>query len=578
MARIYNDRNDNPLANLAQSYLDERFRNRQQRLTGDELRFGQDIKAQDTYQKAKRDEYGNYQGLETDADLYGRDTEIARNKAPGFFERILQKAEPAKSGVSSLETGKPLDQEEPLDQMTRRITMENRAKAAELGLPSYNPNASRAAPAMPAKLLGPGKFEVDPSQVKPGDVLQKNTIQGDQDVTRYARPVEPIRGEGMAIAASPEKPEVKQSLSPSPMMLKDIRGMITSGTNKDADPLISAMSLPPSLRKELGLEGFKGDIPRSILSEMIKRRSGSNAGIDDVAAGLLTKVRQEGYDPGMALKDYSDITGKPASRDILNAFLRQAGQGEVTARQQKGFGQQDKRSVQGALSKARSEFNTESRESIKALAAATALKSLASDPNGQGFQRAMQFMASRASGSVGAQSDRDVESFSGVTGWSSQLQQIMSNIRGKGFTPENKENFIRLATAFGNAERAKLEAMREDQVISTMAEIQDYGIPEDRVRQSLNIDNQLAAAMKGYEVPPKQIGTVNPDPRNKSDKRMSNEQMLKLESVTAQTLRKIDSMNANPSEKRKMRQKVYDKYKEKSGGVEYLRKDGSAVP
>lgn len=576
MARIYNDRNDNPLANLAQSYLDERFRRRQQQLTGDELRFGQDIKAQDTYQKPVRDKLGNYQGLETDSDLYGRDTEIARNKAPGFFERILQKAEPAQSSVSSLETGKPLDQEEPLDQMTRRITMENRAKAAELGLPNYNPNAPRTAPAMPAKLLGPGKFEVDPRQVKPGDVLQKNTIQGDQDVTRYARPIEPISGEGMVIAASPEKPEVKQSLEPSPMMLRDVRQMITSGTMKDADPLISAMSLPPSLRKELGLEGFNGDIPRSILSEMIKRRPGG-AGVDDTAAELLQKVRG-GYDVGQALMDYSQITGKPASKAILDAFMRQSGQNATDGRQTKGFGQQDKKTIQGSLSKARSEFNTESRESIKALAAATALKSLASDPNGQGFQRAMQFMASRASGSVGAQSDRDVESFSGVTGWSSQLQQALSNIRGRGFTPENKENFIRLATAFANAERAKLEAMREDQVTSTMAEVQDYGVPEDRIRQALNIDNQLAAAMKGYEVPPKKIGTTNPDPRNKSDKGISNEEMLKLEAIVTQKLRQIDSMDKNASEKRALKQKVYDLYKKKSGGVEYLRKDGSAVP
>lgn len=578
MARIYNDRNDNPLANLAQSYLDERFRRRQQQLTGDELRFGQDIKAQDTYQKPVRDKLGNYQGLETDSDLYGRDTEIARNKAPGFFERILQKAEPAQSSVSSLETGKPLDQEEPLDQMTRRITMENRAKAAELGLPNYNPNAPRTAPAMPAKLLGPGKFEVDPNQVKPGDVLQKNTIQGAQDVTKYARPISPIQGEGMAISASPEKPEIKQALSPSPMMLRDVRQMITSGTMKDADPLISAMSLPPSLRKELGLENFKGDIPRSILSEMIKRRSGSNAGIDDVAAGLLTKVRQEGYDPGMALKDYSDITGRAASRDILNAFLRQAGQGEVTARQTRGFGQQDKRTIQGAISKARSEFNTESRDAIKALAAATTLRALASDPNSQGFQEAMKLMASTASGSKGAQSDRDVEAFSGVTGWSTQMRQAISTIQGKGLLPENKENFIRLATAFENAQKAKLEAMREDQVISTMAEVQDYGVPEDRVRKALSIDNQLNAALKAFTVPPKKIGTTNPDPRNKSDKGISNEEMLKLEAIVTQKLRQIDSMDKNASEKRALKQKVYDLYKKKSGGVEYLRKDGSAVP
>lgn len=351
MARIYNDRNDNPLANLAQSYLDERFRRRQQQLTGDELRFGQDIKAQDTYQKPVRDKLGNYQGLETDSDLYGRDTEIARNKAPGFFERILQKAEPAQSSVSSLESGKPLDQEEPLDQMTRRITMENRAKAAELGLPSYNPNASRAAPAMPAKLLGPGKFEVDPRQVKPGDVLQKNTIQGDQDVTRYARPIEPIRGEGMVIAASPEKPEVKQSLSPSPMMLRDIRGMITSGTMKDADPLISAMSLPPSLRKELGLEGFKGDIPRSILSEMIKRRPGGagkdSDGISPATYQIIQQVESGQMPYNQAMRSLYALKGSaptPREQEAIKTALTLYGAGIKTkqAQEEKQIARQDK--------------------------------------------------------------------------------------------------------------------------------------------------------------------------------------------------------------------------------------------
>lgn len=294
-----------------------------------------DLEGQDRYQKSTYDDEGIFKGYEPHQEYIERDTEIARNKAPGFFERILQKAEPAQSSVSSLESGKPLDQEEPLDQMTRRITMENRAKAAELGLPSYNPNASRAAPAMPAKLLGPGKFEVDPRQVKPGDVLQKNTIQGDQDVTRYARPIEPIRGEGMVIAASPEKPEVKQSLSPSPMMLRDIRGMITSGTNKDTDPVIPASNFPPEVLAKMKIPGFTGSLRASIWKELIQSAGKDSDGISPATYQIIQQVESGQMPYNQAMRSLYALKGSaptPREQEAIKTALTLYGTG-VRAKQ-----------------------------------------------------------------------------------------------------------------------------------------------------------------------------------------------------------------------------------------------------
>lgn len=552
MARIYNDRNDNPLANLAQSYLDERHRRRQQQLTRDELQMSQDLKANEVYKTVNRNKQGDYSGLASNLEDRQRDTPILKKKLPEMFSTPVEPIAMPGQDRTTISDEEYIKQRDLKDAALKSMAQNAQPPAPLAQAPQQNKLLDRTTGAV----ISPGESPRVPKGLPEVSIQERAQL-----LPLLKNPGDSITRDIPGKAAIPGQPPEKKILTPPAKFDEDL------GVNGSPSPEFNPSDIMLSKLRDASAESVKSSLKRIPPSQM-----------NSLVLQYADKVRG-GFPIGQAIQDIQDQKGSPLSKEEYGLLTGESRQGAIEGRQAKGFGQQDKKTIQGSLSKARSELNTESRESIKALAAATALKTLASDPNSQGFQEAMKLMASTASGSRGAQSDRDVEAFSGVPQWSTQMRQAISTyVKGKGLLPENKENFIRLATAFENAQKAKLEAMLEDQVTSTMAEVQDYGIPEERIRKALSIDNQLNAALKAFTVPPKKIGTTNPDPRNRSDKGISNEEMLKLEAIVTQKLRQIDAMDKNASEKRALKQKVYDLYKKKSGGVEYLRKDGSAVP
>lgn len=565
MARIYNDRNDNPLANLAQSYLDERNKKRQFDLLKSNSAFEQDMKFGELGGriKPKRTDgvYSGYEALPPDSAESRSINQKLEKSMPGSTKITTDYGAPAKApepAVSAL-GGKEIGSDSPIDAATTKAIsdmMKSQALEAGKAAPPGSVvsgltgldklKSLTAAPAMPQ---APQAAPAAPQSMGPTPLLASPQAQAGANV-RIAPTKQSVSfGDAAITGPTPERPRQEAPVADNPW-LQSLQ--LKQALAIKPEEMIDPRELPFEVAAELGLVSkdgkvFDRPIPKFVLEERLKR-SGISGGLDPVAAKLADQVRSGDKMLGEALVSYEMLTGKKPGKDVVNIISGQSREAAIEGRQKKGLDYRDKATVRGSLAQLKNDFDTQAKPIRDSYFAANTLLSLANEPNTQGFDRALQTMAAKATGEVGVMTERDVSTYGNMSGWSEKMQQLYYSITNKGYTPENREALVRLATALKTAQKNKLIAMRKDAVLSAKEELADYGVSQERIENAVSIDNILESGDKTFELPPKTIGKTNPDPRNPSDRGITNQEARKRQKAEADRIRSQGKKNFKPTD------------------------------
>lgn len=564
MARIYLSKEDSPIADFAKTYLDERNKKRQFDLTKSNAAFEQDMRFGELGGRIKPKRidgiYSGYEALPADSAESRSINQKLEKSMPGSTKITTDYGAPAKPpepAVSALgqkeAVGAP-----PIDAATTKAISDmieaealKAGKAAPpgsvvSGLTGLDKLKSlTAAPAMPTSTQA---APAAPQSMGPAPLLASPQAQAGANLKIAPTRQSVSFGDAIVSGGLPERPRQEAPTADNPW-LQSLQ--LKQALAIKPEEMIDPRELPFEVAAELGLvtkdgKVFDRPIPKFVLEERLKR-SGISGGLDPVAAKLADEVRSGKRMLGEALVSYEMLTGKKPGKDVVNIISGQSREAAIEGRQKKGLDYRDKATVRASLAQLKNDFDSQAKTIRESYFAANTLLSLANEPNTQGFDRALQTMAAKATGEVGVITERDVSTYGNMDGWSEKMQQLYSSITNRGYTPENREALVRLATALKTAQRNKLIAMRKDAVLSAKEELADYGVSQERIENALNIDNILKSGDSTFELPPKTIGTTNPDPRNPSGKNITNQEARRRQKAEADRIRSQNRKNFKPT-------------------------------
>lgn len=564
MARIYNDRNDNPLANLAQSYLDERFRKRSQQLARDELQMGQDLKANEIYKTVNRNKQGDYSGLASNISDRERDTPGLKKIAPQFWPD----SQPQKTSLLKPEAVSTQTEEEYLRERAARDAQ--RAAGGPITVQSIIDSAKKPYSELP----------VDQARI-PQSVLSQHPYPKPQDATP-ARPEPLLKSIGDSVTLDiPGKP-AKPGEAP-------MQRIITPPVRQTEELVVDDNRFNPS---DILLSKI-----RDASVERLKTNTNPQA-INEVTAMLADKVRlgkeKGGMSLGEALVAYKDATGTPPNKDVIAILSGQdrLAYGKGRQEDQQAFAKdKNKQSYITGLNRM---FRSDPlvRTGTEALVGAQRLKTLANDPNPQGFQRGINIYLTKTFGDRGQLSNLDASSAAQLEGLLEQLQGFASRISGKGITKEQREVYLRIVSGLEQVAEQSIRNYARDFARSEADSAQMYGLDPMEVAANLVPETLISGSKNIPKLPPKTEGRIINPESNRLGEGTKNFKPTKPEIQLRDEMKKMnDALKALeaakiPAErkatiKRQIQQDFYDRTKKldpEGKGVKPTRPDGSDVP
>lgn len=258
--------------------------------------------------------------------------------------------------------------------------------------------------------------------------------------------------------------------------------MLTTTPPRASEQMVSVGTLPPALLAGTGLEGFKGQIPATILKdvlsgktkidlERLKQLNGQGAGgknLPPEALPFIGKVERGEMDSADGIAAYSQAhPDKPLTPDTVRAFTTHKGmdfrkRGQDAA--EKARQETQKRLVSKALGTTVKTTTKQWREANISLLEETnyaeKAKQMANSGNTKGMVGAIRNMLARASSEKGPLSVYDVQQFGGVEGWAERAEQWLNSGANDGLTAENIAIVNRLSDIYIKAahEKAKFKA------------------------------------------------------------------------------------------------------------------------
>lgn len=440
-------------------------------------------------------------------------------------------------------------------------------------------------------IVGKGTSAVEYDQNDPGVSMGKNakgvdqrrvnaskTVQTFDDGANVLGPAEASSTEMIPGAQKPESPaENPNQYNPDPYMMGRITDMATTPTPRASDQMISVSSLPPALLEGTGLEGFKGQIPSSLLKDILSGKTkldiaklkgpGAAAALSPEQVPFVQKVDQ-GMAPGDALAEAA-AQGVPITKVFSDSLYksmggkaRKDGQGAAQDRFDTTQNRIGKTAYMGIVGKAADQWKKGADEVMSATTFARNAKAMANSGNTAGMVGAIRNMLARASEEKGPLSVYDVKQFGGEEGWLEAGNQFLSRGMNEGMTPENIKLVNRLADIYIKAGAAKAKHMAKPIIGGLRARAAAYGMDPNEAASLFEqeMDMELGSALDEHldkdtqqpPPPPKaggKTGGAAPDPK------------ARLEA----TLKAIEAQGYGPVQKRQVIKQAYDAF-EKAGG------------
>lgn len=538
MARNWNSGQQTGLTQIIDAYNQGADRNRGiAKEKADSQRQGQEYAFTHTknYQKPKTNEYGHVTGYEDNQDTFSRNKPILEKMKPEYFRDPPVAAQPAVP-VAQPPQAQPEQKPQPQDYtkapgqemspsgrpMGKTYEDANRSPNGEASAIKpllRDPKASQqdaqlAHDGMQAeaerksrgeieekRLEGGGKaivgkgtsaVEYDPND--PGVSMGRDAKGVDQRVVNATKTVQQFDqganviggadasetsfqpGAQRPAGAGAEQAADPNQYNPDAYMMGRITDMATTPTPRASDQMISVSSLPPALLEGTGLEGFKGQIPSSLLKDILSGKTkldiaklkGANGGAAALSPEQIPFVQMvdQGTEPGDALAAAA-AKGVPISKPFSDALYKsQGGQARQVGQEaaEKGRRETQKRLVSKALGTTVKSTTKQWREANISLLDETnyaeKAKQMANSGNTKGMVGAIRNMLARASSEKGPLSVYDVQQFGGVEGWAERTEQWLNSGANEGLTPENIAIVNRLSDIYIKAahEKAKFKA------------------------------------------------------------------------------------------------------------------------
>lgn len=356
------------------------------------------------YQKPKTNSYGHVTGYEDNQDTYSRNKPILEKLKPEYFRdppAAMQAQE--KQAPTELQS-QPLKNEDYTQGPDQELSPTGRPMGKTYDDASRDPQSTDPKPLLrdpkmaqqeaqlahaaiqgeadrknqgaieEKRLEGGGKaivgkgtaaVEYDPND--PGVSMGKNDQGVDQRLVNATKTVQQfdkganviggadasetnmIKGAQRQGGEAVVDPSLAQ-YNPDPYMMGRITDLATTPTPRASDQMVSVSSLPPALLEGTGLEGFKGQIPASLLKDIlsgktkldVERLKGENKAnsVEKLEAGILGPVaddiRTGKSSLGMALEDFEIMAGRPPNKREEGVLSRVSAAREAEMRAKMG--------------------------------------------------------------------------------------------------------------------------------------------------------------------------------------------------------------------------------------------------
>lgn len=554
MARIYTNQSIagsglNGLYEGLKDAEDEKFRNAEQAMKAEQF-------AAERYLKARRNKAGGYGGLDIDEAKIDRDTPIAEAKYPEYFSKVTQAASPEAFNESEL-----------------------RARAMQ-DLAPQTPPVSTPAPAPVLKPVQPllkskesNRQEADMAMAKGEQETKAKIAEGNKPVSlgkeqyagteggvdKFKQPVntQVSFDEGMVYAAPKE--EVKERFRPSNIAMTNIMAGLG---NKEAnsDPQVSMASLPPEVKKLMGIDpSFQGSLRSSIVKELIQAGS-KNAGTTSIRPQVqegIDLVRAGKSTPSAVARMIPDLT--KAESTLLNQAAGQSvNQSGIDTRAGKLADRQERREKNGIIRGAQKDMYASFKGEVEEIQAAKTLRNLVKQKNTAGSEAMIAIMLNRMSGQAGNSiSNRDMEAMAGVTGWGNIVEQFASKVAGEGLTEQNKKRAIELSDMFVKSAKNILKAKSGFVRRSAISQLEPYY--DDPIQaqadldRALDVDSLLSGSTEEKAQATNRGGSL------------SSEQITQLKNVATQKMQEINGSSMDAGAKAQKVRTIMQWYAKEAG-------------
>lgn len=364
----------------------------------------------------------------------------------------------------------------------------------------------------------------------------------------------------------PATPPVQDPTLPTLEQMAAIDRQRFSG-QKDAAKNVSLGVLPPETRVALGFPAdYTGEVPESLLIKMLDNLK--QKAVDQFSPEVTFAIDEarKGTPPGSLIRSTEEKLKRKLNETERKAVMDSANRGEIAGRFGQNQEQQKQKFLTNYLASSRKAMRTEIRPILESYDAANTIFNLAGEPDSQGFKRAMQTMMAKASGERGQLSNSDVSGSSGVEGFWEQWEQFKSSMNNQGWTPENKETFQRLASAYMIAAKQKIQSEVENQIDSDSSILSNYNVAPTEVRNALSVDALLEGRSQKFNIPPKTIGRTKDNPTGK--KPVQGQKGMSASEAKSHARRAFDILNSkklSPVEENKRREAILKWYEKETG-------------
>lgn len=347
----------------------------------------------DKYKKPKLNKHGHVTGYESNAKDRAKDDPIYKNLAREYYRDPPSAPAPESAPVDYTQGGqqelspsgrpmgntyedgnrepqsndpKPLLRDPKAAQVDAQIESQERQQGATLAAKDKQAGEAnkikRTQMALKPQEGETGRTAVLPEGADPNRTfVDESSIKvGPDGVRRGTYSQVGITGDGAEVVAekSPAAAPVNQPLSempgpdseysPSDYLTSLIAKRVTAQPPRASDSMISISSLPPALLAGTGLEGFKGQVPSSLLKDILsgkvkmdlERLRGANKQTNEtmdsgVIGPIADDLRTGKSTLGAALEDFEVIAGRPPNKreEAVLTRVYQAREAELRAKQ-----------------------------------------------------------------------------------------------------------------------------------------------------------------------------------------------------------------------------------------------------